>query len=96
MFVVVIDYPPVKPGKDEEFREWFVWTNKEFRQFKGFISRRLLKPEGEGNYAAVVEFESREALAAIQANPIHDEAAKRVTPLLDGNPALRFYDLLIG
>lgn len=96
MFVVFIDFPPVKPGKDGEFKEWFAWSNREFGRFEGFIGRRLLKPENEGTYAALVEFESREAFAAIQAAPIHDEAGKRVAPLLDGSPAPHFYSLLMG
>ncbi len=30
MFIVIISFPPIKPGKDDEFREWFAWSNKEF------------------------------------------------------------------
>lgn len=30
MFIVIISFPPIKAGKDEEFREWFAWSNKEF------------------------------------------------------------------
>jgi hypothetical protein len=44
MFIVIISFPPIKPGKDEEFREWFAWSNKEFSNYKGLINRRLLKP----------------------------------------------------
>jgi len=44
MFVVVISFPPIKAGKDAEFREWFASTNEQFSNHKGFISRRLLKP----------------------------------------------------
>jgi len=96
MFIVFINFPPIKPGKEEEFKEWFAWSNKEFQGFKGFISRRLLKPEGEGNYASLVEFENREAFQALQTSPTHGEAGKRVAPLLEGAPTPHFYDLLIG
>ena len=44
MFIVIINFPPIKTGKDAEFREWFVQTNKDFANHKGFISRRLLNP----------------------------------------------------
>jgi hypothetical protein len=37
MFIVIISFPPIKPGKDEEFREWFAWSNKEFANHKGLI-----------------------------------------------------------
>ena len=30
MFIVIIDFPPIQPGKDAAFREWFVQTNEEF------------------------------------------------------------------
>ena len=59
MFVVVISFPPIKPGKDTEFQQWFASSNQEFSTFKGFIRRRLLKPTEEGTYAAIVEFENR-------------------------------------
>jgi len=28
MFVVLISFPPIKEGKDAEFREWFAWSNE--------------------------------------------------------------------
>ena len=49
MFVVVIFFPPIKAGKDGEFREWFAGSNAEFAKFEGFIRRRLLKPLEQGN-----------------------------------------------
>ena len=57
MFVVIINFPPIKAGKDVEFQEWFSWSNKEFAKHKGFINRRLLKPLKGGSYAAVIEHE---------------------------------------
>ncbi len=96
MFVVIINFPPVKEGKDAEFREWFTWTNKEFGKYKGFIARRLLKPVKGGNYAAVVEHESQETFMAMHNSPAHAEARKRVLPLFDGSPTPSFYELLIG
>jgi len=96
MFVVLISFPPIKASKDAEFREWFVSSNKEFSNFKGFIGRRLLKPFGEGNYAAIVEFENKAAFKATQSSPAHDKAAEHVKPLFDGTPTPRFYQVVIG
>jgi len=95
MFAAFIKFPPIKPGKDEEFKEWFVWSNREFTQLKGFIRRRLLRPREGGNYAAFVEFESHEAFMAIHTSPTHAEADKRVAPLLDGSPAPYFYEVVL-
>jgi heme-degrading monooxygenase HmoA len=96
MFVVIINFSPIREGKDAEFREWFADTNKEFGNFKGFIGRRLLKPIKNGNYAAIVEHESHESFMAMHESPAHNEAGKRVGPLLDGNPSPQFYEVIIG
>jgi heme-degrading monooxygenase HmoA len=96
MFVVIINFPPIKAGKDAEFKEWFAWSNKEFAKYKGFISRRLLKPLKEGNYAAIVEHDSRETFMVMHTSPIHDEAGKRVAPLFDGHPTPQFYEVIAG
>ncbi len=96
MFVVVINFPPIKEGKDAAFREWFASTNREFARYKGLIGRRLLKPVEGGTYAAIVEHESRETFMAMHNSPAHDEARKRVVHLLDGNPTPRFYEVIVG
>jgi heme-degrading monooxygenase HmoA len=96
MFVVVISFPPIKPGKDTEFRQWFALSNEEFSSFKGFIRRRLLKPTEEGTYAAIVEFENREAFEAMHSSPSHNEAGELVRPLFDGKPKPHFYEVVMG
>ena len=95
MFIVIISFPPIKPGKDEEFREWFAWSNKEFSNYKGLISRRLLKSLKSGNYAAIVEHDSHETFMAMHNSSGHDEAGKRVEPLFDGNPTPQFYEVIV-
>jgi len=96
MFIVIISLPPIKPGKDEEFREWFASSNKEFANYKGFIHRRLLKPLKGGNYAAIVEHESHETFMSMHNSPEHGEADKRVAPLFDGNKTPQFYEVIVG
>ena len=95
MFIVIISLPPIKPGKDEEFREWFASSNKEFANYKGFIHRRLLKPLKGGNYVAIVEHESRETFMSMHNSPEHGEADKRVEPLFDGNKTPQFYEVIV-
>lgn len=96
MFVVIVNFPPIKAGKDDEFRKWFVQTNKEFAKYKGFISRRLLKPIKGGNYAAIVEHESHETFMAMHNTPAHTEASKRVEPFFDGSRSPQFYEVITG
>jgi heme-degrading monooxygenase HmoA len=61
MLVAVISFPPIQAGKDAEFQKGFAASNQAFSTFKGFMSRRLLKPVEGGNYAAIVEFEDQAA-----------------------------------
>ena len=96
MFIVIVSFPPIKPGKDEESREWFASSNKEFANYKGFIHRRLLKPLKGGNYAAIVEHESHETFMSMHNSPEHGEADKRVAPLFDGNKTPQFYEVIVG
>ncbi|WP_243366720.1 antibiotic biosynthesis monooxygenase family protein [Fundidesulfovibrio soli] len=96
MYVVIISFPPIVAGKDAEFIEWFGLTNKQFSTFKGFIKRRLLKSFGEGNYAAIVEFESKDAFNAMHGSSAHDIAGEHVKPLFDGSPTPQFYEVVIG
>jgi len=94
MFVVIVNFPPVREGKDEEFREWFAWTNKEFANCKGFIGRRLLKSTKDGSYAAIMEHESQETFVAMGKTPAHAEAGRRAALLLDGQPTVHFYEAI--
>jgi len=94
MLLIVVNFPPIKEGKEGEFLDWFIWSSRELGRFEGFINRRLLKPVEGGTYVAVVEYESREAFMAVQASPIHDEAGKRVAPLLTVPPSPQLYEVV--
>ena len=94
MFVNVVHFPPIKGGKDTEFRDWFEWSNREYAEHEGFIRRKLLNPREGGNYAAIVEHESYETFMAMHTSPTQAEARKRVEPLLDGKPTPHFYEVV--
>lgn len=96
MFVNIVEFPPIKKGKDEEFRKWFAWSNTVYEKFDGFISRRLLKPtKGTKNYAAIVEHESEETFMAMHLSEERQKAWEKVEPLLDGSPTPNFYEVII-
>ena len=94
MFVVLISFPPIKRGKDAEFREWFAASNEAFSRFEGFINRRLLQPVHDGTYAAIVEFKDQAAFQAMHSSAPHDDAGDRVRPLFDGQPTPRSYEVV--
>jgi heme-degrading monooxygenase HmoA len=95
MFVVIINFPPIKEGKDAEFREWFAWSNKLFAGSEGLIRRRLLKSPQDGTYVAIVEQVSKESFTAMQSSPGHEQAGERLDALLDGHPTPRFYEVVV-
>ena len=78
-FVNLITFPPLKPGKDGEFREWFRQSSDLFAKHQGFISRTLLKStEGADRYAAVVEHESKETFMAMHLSDDRQSLFKKV------------------
>jgi heme-degrading monooxygenase HmoA len=96
MFVVVISFPPIKAGKDAEFRQWFAASNRVFSTSKGFIGRKLLRPVEGGNYAAIVEFADQAAFQAMHSSPAHEQAGAQVKPLFEGTPTPKFYEVISG
>jgi antibiotic biosynthesis monooxygenase (ABM) superfamily enzyme len=48
VFVNVIHFSPIKPGKEAEILAWCAWSSEQYAKHKGFISRKLLDPhEGD-------------------------------------------------
>ena len=96
-FVNLVNFPPIRPGKEAEFLEWFSWTNELYAKHEGFISRTLLKPTERGpNYAAIVEHASKETFMAMHLSKDRKEAFKRVEPLFEGSPTPHFYEVVIS
>jgi heme-degrading monooxygenase HmoA len=96
MYTVIISFPSIMVGKEAEFEKWFASSNSEYSNFKGFISRKLLKPFDGGTYAAVVEFENRDGFKAMHSSNIHDKIGEQVKPLFNGKPTPRFYEVIQG
>ncbi len=96
MFINIVEFPPIKQGKDVEFRKWFEWSNAVYEKFDGFISRKLLKPTQEGNYAGIVEHESQKTFMTMHQSSERQEAWAKVAPLLDGTPTPHFYEVVMS
>lgn len=96
MFVNIIEFPPIKKGKDKEFREWFEWSNTVYEKFDGFTSRRLLKPtKGKKKYVAIVEHETEETFMKMHLSDERQKAWAKVEPLLNEGPTPHFYEVMI-
>ena len=95
IFVNLVDFAPLKPGKEEAFREWFRHSSEVFAKHKGFISRTLLGPiEGGSRYAAIVEHESKETFMDMHLSDDREELFRQTEPLILGKSKPHFYELL--
>jgi hypothetical protein len=90
MFINLIHFPPLKAGKDTEFRAWFAWSNSEYAKHPGFISRPG-PPRGR-QLCAIAEHESYETFMTMHTSLTQALANQRVTPLLEGRPTPEFFD----
>ncbi len=97
MFVNIVEFPPIVPGKEQEFEDWFAWSNDLYRPFVGFVSRRLLEPtRGEGPYVGIVEHESEESFMAMHTSETREQVRARVEECFaGGRPTPRFYRVVI-
>jgi antibiotic biosynthesis monooxygenase (ABM) superfamily enzyme len=95
VFVNIIEFPPIKKGKDEEFKKWFEWSNTVYGKFDGFISRRLLKStKGKKTYAAIVEHKNEKTFMTMHRSDERQKAWAKVEPLLNGSPKPHFYEVM--
>ncbi|OGU74902.1 MAG: hypothetical protein A2V93_04445 [Ignavibacteria bacterium RBG_16_34_14] len=96
MFINTIEFPSIKVGKESDFLEWFNWSNSVYKNFDGFISRRLLKlTKGSKNYVTLVEHESEKTFMAMHTSKERQDAFNKLKPLLDGSLNAKFYEVII-
>ena len=96
-FVNLVDFAPIKPGKQEAFLEWFRRSSEIFARHPGFISRTLLGPiEGGSRYAAIVEHESKGTFMDMHLSDDRVQLFQEVEPLVLGQSTHHSYELLIS
>lgn len=97
MFVNIMEFPPIREGRDRNFRDWFVASDEVYARFPGFVSRRLLEARARrGGYVAIIEHESEETFMRMHHSPERDQAWAKVLPLFVGKPKPRFYEVVSG
>lgn len=96
VLVNLVRYPPVKPGKDAEFRKWFVESNDAYAKHPGFIRRLLLAPREGGRYAAVVEHATLESFMSMHNSDTQKALRAKVALLLEGDPIPEFFEVVEG
>ena len=96
-FVNLIDFAPLKPGKEDSFRVWFHHSSEVLAKHPGFVSRTLLGPiEGGSRHTAVVEHESKETFMDMQLSDDRAELFRQAESLLLGPSTPHFYETLLS
>jgi quercetin dioxygenase-like cupin family protein len=96
-FVNLIDFAPLKPGKEDSFRAWFHHSSEVLAKHPGFVSRTLLGPTGGGSrHTAVVEHESKETFMDMQLSDDRAELFRQAESLLLGPSTPHFYETLLS
>lgn len=96
MFINTIKLPPIKAGKESEFLEWFKWSSSVYKNFDGFILRRLLKHTKEsGNYLILMEHENEKTFLNMHSSIEQKESMAKLKLLLEGSPSAKFYEVVI-
>lgn len=95
MFLNIIHFPPIKNGKEAEFKNWFAWSNELYAKHEGFISRRLLKPLDGGHYVGLVEHVSYQTFMAMHTSSTQAEVNVAAEGLFDNHPTPEFYELVL-
>jgi len=94
MHVAIARFPAVPAERDNDFRDWFTWSNDQLRGTEGLKTRRLLRAP-DGTYTALVEHESAATFAAMhnaEAGTVIQEGLRRV---LGDTPQATSYDVVV-
>ncbi len=89
MFVMIADIQ-LKEGVEEDFKKWFVESNKSLCNFPGFISRKFLK-SSDGNYRILVEHESKETFIKMHQSPEHEKVHPIGHSFMSADPQRKTY-----
>ncbi len=90
MIIVIAKFPIINQGQDNEFKEWFDWSNHLLKEIPGFISRRLAK-DRNGNYSVIGEFDTFKAL---HTSNLHKLIHEKTSSLFNGMPKPEIFEIV--
>lgn len=94
MLVVIALFPAVPAEKDQQFRDWFAWSNELLRDtVTGLRERRLLRGD-DRSYVAVVELEDSATLAAMHSSEAAAQVHERLASILEEGPRATRYEVV--
>ena len=92
VFVVISDVE-LKKESMQEFKVWFVQSNKVISGFEGFLGRKLLE-SSEGAHRIVVTFSDREMFAKMHQSPVHARIHAEAVKFMARPPRPAFYSVV--
>lgn len=94
MHIAIARFPSVPAARDQDFRDWFAWSNDQLRDVAGLKARRLLRGP-DGSYTALVEHESADTFAAMHtAGPV-SKIHEQLGEILDDTAEATKYDVVV-
>jgi len=94
MFVAIALFPEVPTEREEDFQEWFAWSNDQLRHVDGLKGRRLLRAP-DGTYTALVEHKSAETFAAMHTTEVASQVHLRLGEILNDGPRATKYEVIV-
>lgn len=94
MYIAIARFPAVLDGQENDFQDWFAWSNEQLRGTTGLKARRLLRA-ADGSYAALVEHESASTFAAMQTAEPVPMIHKGLWAILDDRPEATRYEVVV-
>lgn len=91
-FVVISDIE-LKKESMQEFKKWFVESNKVVSRFDGFIARRLLESQ-DGRHRIMVMFSDRESFEKMRQTQDHAAVHAQAVAFMARPPMPAFYSVV--
>ncbi|AIC16038.1 antibiotic biosynthesis monooxygenase family protein [Nitrososphaera viennensis] len=91
VFVAIADIE-LKKGKEEEFKKWFLQSNRVLARQDGFIARKLLKSPNGSQHRIMVIMESKEAFAKMHTTSEHAKLHTEALAFMARPPKISAYD----
>ncbi len=89
MFVMMADIQ-LKEGAEDDFKSWFLESNKILSTFPGFVSRRFLKSP-DGSYRILVEHESKETFTKMHQSTEHEKIHPKGHSFMSTDPVRKTF-----
>ena len=92
MFVMMADIQ-LKEGAEDDFKSWFLESNKALSGFPGFISRRFLKSV-DGSCRIIVEHASKETFIKMHQSPEHEKLHPTGHSFMSADPVRKTFTVV--